>query len=129
MPRSKPLLVLTCSLALLARTAIAEPSPASVSATAPGYGIDPGASYPGTMVQALLEAAEDEAGSSIEEAYAEGYKAGLLEAAPDRDYWKSLSEGLQREDARRDLEIFLTGTSVGGVAVTLILLAINIVSR
>jgi hypothetical protein len=40
----------------------------------------------------LLAASEDEAVISIAEAYAKGYKAGLLVSAPDAAYWKSLAE-------------------------------------
>jgi len=47
----------------------------------------------------LLDATSEEAESAIREAFAEGYKAGLLETAPERDYWKSLAESWQREAA------------------------------
>jgi len=55
------------------------------------YGIDPAALYPGTIVIELLAAAESEAVMSIDEAYEEGYKAGLLASAPDTAYWRSLA--------------------------------------
>lgn len=85
-----PLLCL--SLLILIQPLAAQTSSASQTASASGYGIDPAASYPGTMVIDLLAAAEDEAIIAIDEAYADGYKAGLLAAAPDAAYWKSLAD-------------------------------------
>ncbi|OHD25598.1 MAG: hypothetical protein A2Y38_00265 [Spirochaetes bacterium GWB1_59_5] len=44
------------------------------------------------MVLELLAAVEGEAVTAINEAYAEGYKAGLLVSAPDAAYWRSRAE-------------------------------------
>jgi hypothetical protein len=65
------------------------------------YGIDPERSYPGTMVLEILSVLEVEAVLAIDEAYAAGYKAALLTAAPDTAYWKSLAEHWQQEAERR----------------------------
>ena len=40
----------------------------------------------------MLAAAEEEAVLAIDEAYAAGYKAGLLASAPDTAWWRSMAE-------------------------------------
>lgn len=57
----------------------------------------------------LLVAAEEEAGASINEAYAAGYKAGLLAAAPDAAYWKTQAALWKAEAERRFLPGDLRG--------------------
>lgn len=116
-------------LALLARTGAAGTSPPPAPDSPPGYGIESGLSYPGTTVQALLRAAESEAGAAIEGAYAEGYKSGLLEAAPERDYWKSLAASWKAEANEKGATIFLTGASAGAAAATLTFLIITFIAR
>ena len=120
MTKSKLLPLILCLLALLIRPTSAQASKPSGSDTPPGYGIDLAASYPGTEVQAVLEAAGDEASKAISEAYAEGYKAGLLEAAPDRDYWKSLSESSTAEAKAQRRDALILGASAGGAAVAIL---------
>lgn len=52
------------------------------------------------MVRDLLDAVWEEAAIQIREAYAEGYKAGLLDSYPDAAYWQSLSQAMA--DQARD---------------------------
>jgi len=80
-------------LSLLLLTLVTLPGYAqtrSESQTAQGsdYGIEPEKSYQGTLILDLLTAAKSEIDNAVSEAYAQGYKAGLLESAPDAAYWK-----------------------------------------
>lgn len=97
-------LLLILTLPLAAQSATQSPPP-----SASDYGIDLSASYPGAMVLDLLVAAEEEAGASINEAYAAGYKAGLLAAAPDAAYWKTQAALWKAEAERRFLPGDLRG--------------------
>lgn len=124
MTRLKLLPLLCCLLALLTRMASAQASIKSANDTLPDYGIDLATSYPGTAVQALLEAAEDEASKAISEAYAEGYKAGILETAPDRDYWKTFAESMVTEAKISRLRSFTLGASAGGATVVVLSLVL-----
>jgi hypothetical protein len=53
------------------------------------------------MVLELVSIIEDEALIAIEDAYASGYKAALLSAAPDTAYWKTLAEHWKAEAESR----------------------------
>lgn len=54
------------------------------------------------MVIRLMETAEAELEAAVHEAYAEGYKAGLLASLSDVVYYMALSENLQQKlDAQR----------------------------
>lgn len=44
-----------------------------------------------------MEIAEEEMVAAVEEAYAEGYKAGLLASLPEAAYYRELSESLRRD--------------------------------
>lgn len=57
------------------------------------------ASYTKSEVETILRIALEENEKSVERAFDEGYKQGLLEAAPDAAYYKSLSESLQKDCA------------------------------
>lgn len=59
------------------------------------YGIDLERRYTGQEVEELLRIAETEALAAIEDAYAEGYKAGLMTSVGDAAYWKSIAEQYQ----------------------------------
>ena len=49
-----------------------------------------------------METAEAEIEEAVNEAYAEGYKAGLIASLSDAVYFQALSESLQRDlDAQR----------------------------
>ena len=49
------------------------------------------------MVLEILAAVETEIDATVEEAYAEGYKAASLRHAPDTAYYAGLSESIQRD--------------------------------
>lgn len=54
-------------------------------------------SYSAQEVQKILQIVQEEYEKSIDTAFAEGYKQGLLEALPQKEYYKVLSEDLQVE--------------------------------
>ena len=85
------------------------------------YGIDPAASYPGTVVTDLLRAAEDEAAAVVEEALAEGYKAGRIDAAalwrPRDEAAVTRAEKAERRPTLKDVGLaLLAGVGVGALA-------------
>jgi hypothetical protein len=69
----------------------------SPEGSANAYGIEPEESYPGTVVLELMETAEEEIASAVDEAYAEGYKAAMLRYAPEADVYKALSATIRAE--------------------------------
>jgi hypothetical protein len=89
-----PLILLTL---LLIPMVCAEAPPESPESSGNAYGIEPGTSYPGTVVLELMEAAEEEIGAAVTEAYAEGYKAAMLRYAPEAESYKTLSANIQAE--------------------------------
>lgn len=58
------------------------------------YGIELEKCYPGSLMQEILRAAEEEASQAVEEAYAEGYKEGRIDGAA---LWAEEYRKLQRE--------------------------------
>jgi len=58
------------------------------------YGIELDRCYPGVRVLEVLEAIEEEVAAAVQEAYAEGYKAGRVEAV---ELWKPV---VRREQER-----------------------------
>jgi hypothetical protein len=96
----------------------AKPSIVSAQSTGSVYGIEPEASYPGSLVIEILTAAEQEASIAIDEAYAEGYKAGLLEAAPETAYWKAEAEQKQEPEKGKAVPWWATVLSffIGGIS-------------
>jgi hypothetical protein len=61
------------------------------------YGIRPEQSYPGTLVLELMETAEAELETAVTEAYAEGYKAAMLQYAPELAALRIREQVLQTE--------------------------------
>lgn len=45
----------------------------------------------------LLNIVVEECDASIDEAFNEGYKSGLLEASPDVEYWRVKAEGYENK--------------------------------
>jgi hypothetical protein len=80
---------------LLIPKSFAQTPPESPESFAGAYGIEPERSYPGTVVLELMEAAEEEIAAAVDEAYAEGYKAGALEYAPDAALYKALAGDME----------------------------------
>jgi hypothetical protein len=95
-----PAILLTLLLIPMCFAQQPEQSPAG---SGNAFGIEPEKSYPGTMVQELMEAAEEEIEAAVDEAYAEGYKAAALRYAPDAAAYKSAAEAIQAElEAERE---------------------------
>lgn len=61
------------------------------------YGIEPGTSYPGTLVLELVTELENEASQVVSEAFNEGFKEGFKTSAPEVEYWKSQFEKAQAD--------------------------------
>ena len=94
-----------CLLVLLTQSAMTQSSKSSKTHIKSGYGIESGRSYNADEVAALLAIAEEEAEASIQQAYAEGYKAGLLEAAPESARLAVLNEQLKTEALRYQTQL------------------------
>lgn len=94
-----------CLLVLLTQSAMTQSSKNSKTHIKSGYGIESGRSYNADEVAALLAIAEEEAEASIQQAYAEGYKAGLLEAAPESARLAVLNEQLKTEALRYQTQL------------------------
>jgi hypothetical protein len=99
--RLKTLLLAILFLPLLTRTSYAQTRTESPDARNSVYGIAPEKLYPGALVLELMEAAESEIDTAVHEAYAEGYKAAMLQYAPElaalRIRESALLEELKRE--------------------------------
>ena len=93
----KRLTAMICLLVLLTQSAMTQSSKNLKTDIKSEYGIESGRSYSADEVAALLAIAEEEAEASIQQAYAEGYKAGLLEAAPESARLAVLNEQLKAE--------------------------------
>jgi len=89
-----PLILLTL---LLTPISFAQTPPESPGSSLNDYGIKPEQFYPGTLILQLMEAAEEEIAAAVEEAYAEGYKAGLLASMSETARYMALNERLQRD--------------------------------
>ena len=101
----KKLTAMICLLVLLTQSAMTQSSKNSKTHIKSGYGIESGRSYNADEVAALLAIAEEEAEASIQQAYAEGYKAGLLEAAPESARLAVLNEQLKTEALRYQTQL------------------------
>lgn len=94
-----------CLLVLLTQSAMTQSSKNLKTDIKSEYGIESGRNYNADEVAALLAIAEEEAEASIQQAYAEGYKAGLLEAAPESARLAVLNEQLKTEALRYQTQL------------------------
>ena len=99
--RLKTLLLAIFFLPLLTLTSYAQTRTESPDAQNSAYGIEPGQLYPGALVLELMEAAEAEIDSAVHEAYAEGYKAAMLQYAPELAALR-IRESALREELKRE---------------------------
>lgn len=80
------------------------------------YGLELGKSYSSEEVFALLLIAEEETEFSIQKAYEEGYKAGVLEYAGENARLETLNQKLQKEALKMEIQKqtlpYITGTSL-----------------
>ena len=101
----KRLTAMICLLVLLTQSAMTQSSKNLKTDIKSEYGIESGRNYNADEVAALLAIAEEEAEASIQQAYAEGYKAGLLEAAPESARLAVLNEQLKTEALRYQTQL------------------------
>jgi len=81
--RLRILLLAILFLPLLTRFSYAQTRTESPDAQNNVYGIEPERFYPGSLVLELMATAEAEIDNAVHEAYAEGYKAAMLQYAPE----------------------------------------------
>ena len=117
----KALLLTLLFLTLTTQTSFAQKKNESKPTSASEYGIDLTKSYTGSEVAELLQIVSEEAEQAIEKAFNEGYKQGLLAAAPDAEYWRVRSLQYEAEMTRLKKEKWLyafgglgAGLLVGG---------------
>lgn len=87
--------------------------------TASEFGIDINSTYTGTQVLELLQIAVEEAETSIDDAYAQGYKQGLIKAESYRleaDSYKYKYDMIRKDRWLYGLGGFVAG-SVGGIII------------
>jgi hypothetical protein len=84
-------------LPLLTQISYAQTPAALPGAQNSAYGIEPGQWYPGSLVLELMEAAEAEIEAAVGEAYAQGYKAAMLQYAPEAAAYRAAAETLRAE--------------------------------
>ncbi len=105
--RLKALLLTLLFLTLTTQTSFAQKKIESEPTSENEYGIDLAKSYTGSDLLELIQIVEQEAEQSIDEAFNEGYKQGLLAAAPDAEYWRIKSLQHKTEIARLKKEKWL----------------------
>lgn len=105
--RLRALLPLTLFLTLATRTSFAQPKLESSTNSASEYGIDLNRNYSGSEVELLIRAVTEEAEAAVDRAFDEGYKHGLLAAAPDVEYWRVKASRYETEITRLKRERWL----------------------
>ena len=76
-------------------------------------GIDLTKTYTGQEVQTIIDIILEEADSSIDKAYKEGYKQATVELQPEIDYWKVMYETKQNPSFSDILKFTLIGFGTG----------------
>jgi hypothetical protein len=99
--RLKTLLLAILFLPLLTQINYAQTRTESQTERNNDYGIAPDQLYPGSLVLKLMEAAEAEIDIAVHEAYAEGYKAAMLQYAPEIAALR-IRESVLREELDRE---------------------------
>ena len=115
----KALLLTILFLMLTTQTSFAQKKNESKPTSASEYGIDLTKSYTGSELLELIQILEKEAEQSIDQAFNEGYKQGLLSAAPDAEYWRVRATQYEAEITRLKKEKWLY--AFGGVGFGIIL--------
>ena len=119
--RLKALLLTLLFLPLTTQMSFAEKKTESKPTLESEYKIDLTKSYTGSEVMVLIQLVEQEAEQAVDRAFDEGYKQGLLAAAPDAEYWRVKSARYEAEVLRLKKEKWLyafgglgAGLLVGG---------------
>ena len=124
-----PLLAILLML-LLTPAAYTQTPPESLRGQSNVYGIEPEQVYPGSLILELMEAAEEEIDAAVSEAFAEGYKAAMLQYAPDAAAYRHMAETMraeleaERKKSRnmRPLLYILAGLSlIGGLGIGILI--------
>ena len=103
----KALLLPILFLTLATQTSFAQSKTESKPTLESEYKIDLTRNYTGSEVLELIVIVEQEAEQAIEKAFNEGYKQGLLAAAPDAEYWRVRSLQYEAEITRLKKERWL----------------------
>ena len=106
MKLNKLLLTFLC-LMLITQASYSQQKTESKKTSGNEYGIDLNRNYKGSEVLELLQIVEQEAEQAIDQAFNEGYKQGLLAAAPDAEYWRVKSLQYEAEITRLKKEKWL----------------------
>lgn len=106
----KKLTALLCLSSLLIQMLTAQTSPVLKKNIKTEYGLESDRSYSSDEVAELLAIAEEEAEVSIKEAYAEGYKAGVLEYAPENARLEALNKSLEKDAMKMQASIEMQKT-------------------
>ena len=114
----KALLLPTLFLTLATQASFAQSKTESNRTFGNEYGIDLTKNYTGSEVLEVIQIVEQEAEQAIEKAFNEGYKQGLLAAAPDAEYWRVKSARYEAEVLRLKKEKWLY--AFGGLGAGLI---------
>jgi len=93
----KILLLATLFLPLLTLSSYAQMQTQSQDELSNAYGIELEQLYPGSLVLELMQTAEAEIDNAVNEAYAEGYKAAMLQYAPEIAALKIKESALEME--------------------------------
>lgn len=97
--RLKALPLLCLSLLLATQTSFAQQKTKSSRTSASECGIDSASSYTGSEVAEMIQVVAEEAERAVDRAFDEGYKQGLLAAAPEAEYWRVKAEQREAEIA------------------------------
>lgn len=113
----KTLPLATLLLLLTMQTSFAESKTESNQIFENGYGIDLNKNYSGSEALRMIEIVEQEAEQTIDEAFNEGYRQGLLSGVPEAEYWKARYIQLEREfsKATRQKWLFALGGFTSGL--------------
>ncbi len=109
----KTLLLLICLMLLLTAMSYAQQQTESGNGQSNDYGIELEQNYPGALVLELLREVGAEIEIAVDEAYAEGYKAGTLRYAPDIEFLKFQISDLQKKNLRSKLGFGAAGLLIG----------------
>lgn len=76
-------------------------------------GIDLTKTYTGPEVQAIIDIILEEADTSIDNAYKEGYKQATIELEPEVEYWKTMYKTRKNNSFSDNLKFTLIGFGSG----------------